>query len=66
MQVTQYRRKKTSHTTILFHHFVMKIVVLGPGQLINFTDGFCQSVFRYAAEYDLPQFSIISLIIQQQ
>ena len=62
MQVAQYRRKKALYPPILLHHFVMEIVVLRPGQLIYLADGFCQPTFRYAAEYGLPQFSIVSLL----
>nr|CAP20197.1 hypothetical protein [Yersinia enterocolitica] len=66
MQVAQYRRKKALYPPVLLHHFVMEIVVLRPGQLIYLADGFCQPAFRYAVEYGLPQFSIVSLFIQQQ
>jgi len=66
MQFPQYCRKKTLNPAVLLNHFVMEIIVLRAAKLINLADGFCQSVLRYAAEYGLSQFSIISQIIQQQ
>ncbi len=58
--------EESAYPPVLLHHFVMEIVVLRPGQLIYLADGFCQPAFRYAVEYGLPQFSIVSLFIQQQ
>nr|AVE25617.1 ISEc63 [Klebsiella pneumoniae] len=66
MQIPQYRRKKTLNPAVLLHHFIMEVIVLRAGKFINLADGFCQPAFRYAAEDGLPQFSIVSLLIQQQ
>ena len=42
----------------------MEVIVLRAGKFINLADGFCLPAFRYAAEDGLPQFSIVSLLIQ--
>lgn len=66
MQVPQHRRKKTFNPTVLLNHFVMEIIFLWTSKFINLAYRFCQSVFGYALEDNLPEIWDICIIIQQQ